>query len=240
MANAATISQSQETPHPPHPRAAPRPQLNEARTATSVAASHTTSTSPSPVSGGGAPSSSGATTPNNAQPTAATAAETAEAGGTSYVVVDDEDDEPVVKKRKLKSDVWLEFDQVKVAERQKAQCHWCKKVLAGDGKSGTNYLRGHLRSCASHQVRKGLQQSTLKLAKNERGGVVVEKYVFDQQVARKELSLMICVHEYPLSMVDHIGFRKFCAALQPLFKLVSRNTIKKIYWICMMFKGSLW
>jgi hypothetical protein len=83
MADAATGSQSQETP----------------RTATSVAAGRRTSTSPSPVSGAGAPSSSGATTPNNAQPTAATVAETAEAGGTSYVVVDDEDDEPVVKKR---------------------------------------------------------------------------------------------------------------------------------------------
>jgi hypothetical protein len=55
----------------------------------------------------------------------------------------------------------------------------------------------------------------------------VEKYVFDQQVARKELALMICVHEYPVSMVDHIDFRKFCATLQPLFKLVSRNTIKR-------------
>jgi hypothetical protein len=124
MADAATGSQSQETP----------------RTATSVASGRRTSTSLSPVSGAGAPSSSGATTPNNAQPTTATAAETAEAGGTSYVVVDDEDDKPVVKKRKLKSDVWLEFDQVKVAERQKAQCHWCKKVIAGDGKSGTNHL----------------------------------------------------------------------------------------------------
>jgi hypothetical protein len=28
-------------------------------------------------------------------------------------------------------------------------------------------------------------------------------------------------------MVDHIVFRRFCAALQPLFKLVSRNIIKK-------------
>jgi hypothetical protein len=28
-------------------------------------------------------------------------------------------------------------------------------------------------------------------------------------------------------MVDHVGFRKFCASLQPLFKLVSRNTIRK-------------
>jgi hypothetical protein len=55
----------------------------------------------------------------------------------------------------------------------------------------------------------------------------VEKYVFDQGVARKELALMICFHEYPLSIVDHVGFRRFCAALQPLFKVVSRNTIRK-------------
>jgi hypothetical protein len=67
----------------------------------------------------------------------------------------------------------------------------------------------------------------LKLGKNEHGSVVVEKYAFDQQIARKELSLMICVHEYPLSMVDHIRFRRFCAALQPLFKVMSRNTMKK-------------
>ena len=34
-------------------------------------------------------------------------------------------------------------------------------------------------------------------------------------------------------MVDHIGFREFVSSLQPLFKLVSRNTLKsdslKIY-----------
>jgi len=51
--------------------------------------------------------------------------------------------------------------------------------------------------------------------------------VFDQDVARKELALMIIVHKYPFSMVDHVGLRKFCAALQPAFKLVSRNTIRK-------------
>ena len=44
---------------------------------------------------------------------------------------------------------------------------------------------------------------------------------------------MIILHEYPLSIVDHIRFREFVASLQPLFKLVSRNTLKsdilKIY-----------
>jgi hypothetical protein len=28
--------------------------------------------------------------------------------------------------------------------------------------------------------------------------------VFDQGVSRKELALMICVHEYPLSIVEHV------------------------------------
>ena len=89
-------------------------------------------------------------------------------------------------------------------------------------------MKGHLDICPDRSVRKGLQQSTLKLTPNQQDGTVtIEKYVFDQDVARKELALLIIVHEYPLSMVDHVGFRKFCAALQPLFKVVSRNTIRK-------------
>ena len=34
------------------------------------------------------------------------------------------------------------------------------------------------------------------------------------------------LHEYPLCMVDHTGFRRFVSALQPLFKMVTRNTIR--------------
>jgi hypothetical protein len=46
----------------------------------------------------------------------------------TYVVVDEDDDMSAAKRqRKLKSDVWLEFDQVIVTGRQKAKCHWCKK-----------------------------------------------------------------------------------------------------------------
>ncbi|XP_072088048.1 zinc finger BED domain-containing protein RICESLEEPER 2-like [Arachis hypogaea] len=56
--------------------------------------------------------------------------------------------------------------------------------------------------------------------------VVVGAYTFDQENARKELSVMVCLHEYPLSIVDHIGFRRFCNALQPLFKVITRNTLK--------------
>ena len=35
------------------------------------------------------------------------------------------------------------------------------------------------------------------------------------------------MHEYPLSMVDHLYFKRFCCTLNPLFKVPTRNTIKK-------------
>ena len=44
---------------------------------------------------------------------------------------------------------------------------------------------------------------------------------------------MIIIHEYPLSMVEHWAFKGFVGSLQPMFKFVSRNTLKsdilKIY-----------
>ncbi|KAI8531946.1 hypothetical protein RHMOL_Rhmol11G0175200 [Rhododendron molle] len=61
----------------------------------------------------------------------------------------------------------------------------------------------------------------------------LEAYTFDQNFARREFACMIIMHEYPLSMVEHAGFKSFALALQPLFQMVSRNTLKadifKIY-----------
>ncbi|XP_009797298.2 zinc finger BED domain-containing protein RICESLEEPER 2-like isoform X1 [Nicotiana sylvestris] len=42
----------------------------------------------------------------------------------------------------------------------------------------------------------------------------------------KKFAHAIILHEYPLSIVNHVGFRNFVASLQPMFKMVSRNTIK--------------
>jgi hypothetical protein len=171
-------------------------------------------------SGGGAvpASTSRAPTPSDAA---------TEGAGTDVVEIDDDVEVGDKKKLRLKSKVWEDFDKINVGGKWKAKCHWCKKLLTAEGKSGTSHLQSHINTCESRQSRKGLKQCTLKLSKNQDGSVVVEKYAFDQDVARKELALMICVHEYPLSMVDHVGFRKFCAAMQPLFKVVSRNTIRK-------------
>ena len=58
-------------------------------------------------------------------------------------------------------------------------------------------------------------------------------YQFDQVRVRNKLAHMVILHEYPLSIVDHIRFREFVAELRPMFKLITRNTLKsdilKIY-----------
>ena len=50
---------------------------------------------------------------------------------------------------------------------------------------------------------------------------------YDADNARKEFAKAIIMHEYPLSIVDHVGFRRYSIALQPVFQVSRRNTIKK-------------
>ncbi|CAN1768798.1 Putative AC transposase [Linum perenne] len=35
------------------------------------------------------------------------------------------------------------------------------------------------------------------------------------------------MHEYPMSIIDHLHFKRFCYSLQPMFTVPSRNTLKK-------------
>ncbi|CAN1338897.1 hypothetical protein LINPERPRIM_LOCUS38268 [Linum perenne] len=35
------------------------------------------------------------------------------------------------------------------------------------------------------------------------------------------------MHEYPLSIVEHLHFKRFCYSLLPLFNVPSRNTLKR-------------
>ena len=50
---------------------------------------------------------------------------------------------------------------------------------------------------------------------------------YDADNARRELANAIIMHEYPLSIVDHVGFKRYSAALQPVFQVPCRNTMKR-------------
>ncbi|KAF1898872.1 hypothetical protein Lal_00018993 [Lupinus albus] len=52
---------------------------------------------------------------------------------------------------------------------------------------------------------------------------------YDAENTKKELANAIIMHDYPLSIMVHVGFRRYSATLQSLFHVPSRNTIKKRY-----------
>lgn len=132
-------------------------------------------------------------------------------------------------KRKLTSSVWKEFKRVKINGTVRAKCMYCFKHLSATTSNGTKHLHVHLKGCVQRKIKqngKTLAQASLRFGKTDAGTVSVENYIFDQETARKELGAMIVLHEYPLSLVDHVGFRRFVGALQPLFKIGTRNTIR--------------
>ncbi|KAJ3684715.1 hypothetical protein LUZ61_013879 [Rhynchospora tenuis] len=53
-------------------------------------------------------------------------------------------------------------------------------------------------------------------------------WTFDQAICRRNLAIMVIVHEYPFSIVDHYYFRLFLKSVQPQFKLISRNTLSLV------------
>ncbi|KAL7152809.1 hypothetical protein ABFS83_04G123800 [Erythranthe nasuta] len=137
----------------------------------------------------------------------------------------------VIVKRRKTSDVWLHFDRVTVGGDPKAQCKYYKKYLVAKSTDGTTRLRYHATlRCIKIKFKdiRDMRQQVFVNEQNKVDGKMVSKSgQFDQEVARRELACMIILHELPLSIVDYIGFRKYSLALQPLFKMISRNTIKR-------------
>ncbi|KAG6497069.1 hypothetical protein ZIOFF_044955 [Zingiber officinale] len=126
--------------------------------------------------------------------------------------------------RKLTSDVWNHFRRKKINGMDKAICNYCEKPLSGNSKHGTTHLREHFKICPRRTV-SDIRQKILIKEKNK-GDFVIKGFQFDQEASRCMLAEMIILHEYPLTIVEHHGFRKLLASLQPLFKVPCRNTIK--------------
>ncbi|KAG6518550.1 hypothetical protein ZIOFF_022029 [Zingiber officinale] len=119
------------------------------------------------------------------------------------------------KKRKFRSIAWDHFEKKLIEGKWKAVCNDCKKTLGGETKNGTKHLLDHMKTCL-HKKQKIIQQSLLQPTKSNDGTTQLGTYHFNQDQARAELA----------NMVDHVSFRRYSYALQPIFKVVSWNTIK--------------
>ncbi|KAL4290572.1 hypothetical protein GQ457_14G016350 [Hibiscus cannabinus] len=128
---------------------------------------------------------------------------------------------------KLKSIVWEHFKKEKINNEWKETCNHCKKKFSGDSKNGTSHLRDHMRRCNKRGQLDIRQQVLVANQRKSDGKVTVKAASFNQDGARIELSKVIIMHEYPLSIVDHVQFRNYCFNLQPLFEMPSRRTIRR-------------
>ena len=136
------------------------------------------------------------------------------------------------RKRKLTSVVRNSFEKVIVDGQNYAICKHCNSILKAGSKNGTKHLHVHLDRCIKRK-NVDIKQQLLEVERRGCGTVQIGGFTFDQNISREKLARAIILHEYPFSIVDHVTFKDFASSLQPLFKMVSRNTIKddimKIY-----------
>ena len=156
--------------------------------------------------------------------TSAAAQANAHAAGAQPVGTTDAQD--IGTNRKLTSVVWNHFKREKIDGEWKAICNYCRKKLSGKGSHGTTHLHDHYKACMPRKT-KDIRQSILNPRQQKKEGPVsLGAHTFDQTVSRAELAKMVILHEYPLNMVEHFGFRSFVNSVNPLFKHMSRTTLK--------------
>ncbi|KAL0427300.1 UNVERIFIED_CONTAM: Zinc finger BED domain-containing protein RICESLEEPER 3 [Sesamum latifolium] len=137
-------------------------------------------------------------------------------------------------KRKRTSVAWNHFKRIKIDGIQFTECNYCKSLLKAPTDYGTTHLHKHYEKICKQRPRKiDIRQILLKANQKVGGGQELGTHIFNQEEARRELALIVILHDYPLSVVDHIGFRRYFTCLQLYFIMISRNTLKgdvlKIY-----------
>ncbi|CAN1815408.1 Putative AC transposase [Linum perenne] len=135
-------------------------------------------------------------------------------------------EEALIMQSNRKSHVWLHFERVKINEVWKAKCNYCRKLLGGESNNSTSHLKSHIRTCIQKKIQDG-NQKVLGPNLLSKGKTELVATAYNPDVSRKELAIAVVMHEYPMSIVDHLHFKRFCYSLQPMFSVPSRNTLKK-------------
>lgn len=132
----------------------------------------------------------------------------------------------VRKTRRLTSAVWRDFKPIyRHKILVKAQCKHYHEVFQAGRDVGTSGVRRHLAACEKRSDLH-LYVEKMKSSVSSPDASMLKQWNFNQETSRDLLARMIVMHELPFSIVEYSGFRDFVKSLNPLFKNVSRNTIK--------------
>ncbi|KAH7863024.1 hypothetical protein Vadar_012322 [Vaccinium darrowii] len=111
---------------------------------------------------------------------------------------------------KLRSVYWKHYDRVQINGVYKAICMYCCIKISGNTNNRTLHSIQHYNQ--KHKKREeSMRQQVLTNNFNKDHtpqGPPLPSYSYDQDTARKELASAIIMHEYLLSIVDHVGFKR--------------------------------
>ncbi|KAJ1688912.1 hypothetical protein LUZ63_013067 [Rhynchospora breviuscula] len=148
------------------------------------------------------------------------------------------------KKRKRKgprednhtSEVWAHFTRGPKDDDGSldASCNYCgKKYKQGNQRSTSSLWHHFERGChkvpRSKRVKPDALQRLLQAGKATAAaadGPNPTVWKFDQARSRKNFGKMLIAHDYPFNCATHHYFKVFVSDLQPLFKMVSRTTVR--------------
>ncbi|XLT44181.1 hypothetical protein HN873_036785 [Arachis hypogaea] len=102
-------------------------------------------------------------------------------------------------------------------------------VIGANPRNGTTNLKKHVLHYCKRIKLANSRQSTIAKSLQRHGKSSSDAFLFDGSHTKKLIAKFICMHEYPLSYVDHVAIRKVFTSMQPTFKMPSRNTIKMIH-----------
>lgn len=116
---------------------------------------------------------------------------------------------------KLRFVYWTHYDRVQIDGVYKAICKYCRIKISGNTNNGTLHLIQHYNQ--KHKKKEESMRQQVLTNNFNKGhtpqGPPLSSYSYDQDTARKELASAIIMHEYPLSIVDHVGFKRYSFAL---------------------------
>lgn len=129
-----------------------------------------------------------------------------------------------ISRRRLNSDVWVDFDMLPLGpdKKQRCKCKKCGTTYACPSTYGTGNLHKHLLKCKRRDTRDIGQL----LVTREHGSIALGTKTFDQDTFRELLNAAIVMHCQPYQFVEFEGFRAVFRYLNENVQTISRNTCK--------------
>ncbi|RYR09123.1 hypothetical protein Ahy_B05g077228 isoform B [Arachis hypogaea] len=108
---------------------------------------------------------------------------------------------------------WQYFSRFQEEKDWKAKCNHCKSVLGVNPRNGTTNLKNHVLHYYKRIKLANSRQSIIADSLSKHARNAADAFVFDPSYTRRCIAKAICMHEYPLSFVEHVRMKEVYASM---------------------------